>query len=513
MTSYSDNDDDDHEYENHEEDYDNDTGEGTETYSYDTEEGTETYSYDGISESTCGLDQPFTATKTNLRDTQEWCYHAPDTGPYSNAEKNACESHYVGGPDYSAECKYVFAEGSYRCKLKLPIYYPCTNTVSPLPPPTTTTTSPPPPPSPSPPPPPLVADSTCGLNQPFTATKTNLWDTQEWCYHAADTGPYSIAGKNACESHYIGGPDYAAECMYVEAGGSYRCKLKQPIYYPCTDDTLSPLPAPPPTSTPPLPQPPSPSSSPPNQVLSPASPPPPPTMTLPPPPPQPSPPPPPLVADSTCGLNQPYTATKTNLWDTQEWCYQAADTGSYSIAGQNACESHYVGGLEYSAECTYVPAGDSNYRCKLKQPIYYPCTDDTLSPLPAPPPTSPPPPPQPPSPSSSPPDQVLSPAPPPPTTTTMTSPPPPQPSSPPPPLVADSTCGLNQPYTATKTNLWDTQEWCYQAADTGPYSIAGQNACESHYIGGPDSSAECTYVPAGDSNYRCKLKLPIYYPC
>jgi len=375
----------------------------------------------------CGLDQPFTATKTNLAGSGQLCYQQAGDD-FSTAQRDACQSYYIGVPEYVAECAYVpHGSNNYRCTMQSPPFYQCGSVRPPLPP---LPTVPPTAPSygasePTEPPTHPPTHPTSSPTVPPTAPSYGASEPTEPPTHPPTRPTSSPTGP---PTHPPTEP------------------TKPPTQPPTQPPTV------PPASLSSSPQPPS-ASSPPDQAL-----------TLPPPQPSP-PPPPPVVTDSTCGLNQPFTATKTNLWDTREWCYNAADTGPYSTAAQNACESHYVGRPDYSAECTYVLAGGS-YRCKLKLPIYYPCTG-TLSPPPPPPPS---------------------------------------------PLVAGSTCGLNQPYTTTKTNLWDTGEWCYNAADTGPYSIAAENACESHYVGRSDYSAECTYVLVGDS-YRCKLKLPIYYPC
>ena len=110
----------------------------------------------------------------------------------------------------------------------------------PSPPPPPPSPSPPPPPPASPPPSSVQVDEACGLNQPFTLTKTNLWDTQRWCGMAVPLGPFNVGRRDACLRYYVGRPDYTSECMYAPAsGGKYKCKLTWPPIYPCEVQTLS----------------------------------------------------------------------------------------------------------------------------------------------------------------------------------------------------------------------------------------------------------------------------------
>jgi hypothetical protein len=290
--------------------------------------------------------------------------------------------------------------------------------------------------------PPVITGEGCGLNQPFTSTKTNLWDTGRWCGEAVPAGPYNVGRRDACLRLYVGRPDYTTECAYVlDSGSTYKCKLVWPPFYPCEYE---------------------------------ASPPPPPPSRKPPPPPPPS--PPPFTGASNCGLAQPFTLTRTNLWDTGRWCGDAVPVGLFDGAKRDTCNRYYVGRPDYSAECAYIPASGGKYKCALTWPPFYPCEGElTRSPPPPPPPL--------------------------------------------PPLVIAGDCGLAQPFTLTRTNLWDTGRWCGDAVPRGRFDSGKRDACGQFYVGRPDYTAECAYAlvsgVTGDStgDYKCNLVWPPYYTC
>eukprot|EP00967_Tisochrysis_lutea_P079783 scaffold109299_cov32-Tisochrysis_lutea.AAC.2 len=155
----------------------------------------------------------------------------------------------------------------------------------------------------------------------------------------------------------------------------------------------------------------------------------------------------------------------------------------FSASRRGTCESAYVGLSKYTSQCVYSDVGDGDFKCILEWPPYYPCEEDTV-------------------------DEIKPPAP--------TMPPPPSPLPPPPPSGGSdigSDCGLDQPYTMTKSNLWDRQLWCGQVVRSGEFDQANRDTCERFYVGRPDYSAECTYVVTSGSTYECKLKWPPFYPC
>jgi len=285
--------------------------------------------------------------------------------------------------------------------------------------------------------------------------------------------PFSVSRRDTCRSYYVGTSEYTAECIYVPtSGGDYKCQMLWPPIYACPTEDVS-------SSSPPPP-------SPPTTLVSSPPPPPSPPPPSPPPPPLPSSSPPDTLTSSECGLHQPYTATKINLWDSGRWCGSVIRRGSFSLTLRSTCESYYVGRPDYVSDCIYESLSTGEYSCKLRWPPTYPCEGANPSALPS---LSSPPLPPPPSPS------------------------PPPPSSPPVASISDASCGLDQPFTKTKVNLWDRQLWCPQAVPTGPFSTARRDACHNLFVGRQDYTSECLYESTGDGNYKCKLSWPPIYPC
>lgn len=267
--------------------------------------------------------------------------------PFSTSRRATCEGQYVGIRSFTSECTYESAgDGDYKCALRWPPHYACDSTSTPF----SSHPPPPPPPSlpsrrPSPPPPALAPPpQTCGLNQPFAITKSNI--RPKWCPQMVPQGPFNARHRNTCEGLYVGLPQYTSECKYVNIhDGQYKCVLEWPPHYPCDKDegenVLSSSPPPPP---PPFP-------GPPPQSISGS-----------------------LNTSGRCGLNQPFTLTKTNLWNSGRWCGQVVSQGAFNSEDRNTCEGFYIGRPDYSAECEYIATSEGKYSCKLHWPPFYPCS-------------------------------------------------------------------------------------------------------------------------------------------
>eukprot|EP00962_Isochrysis_galbana_P024051 scaffold7347_cov112-Isochrysis_galbana.AAC.1 len=144
---------------------------------------------------------------------------------------------------------------------------------------------------PSPPPP--MLNVSCGLAQPFTIGRTNLYQTERWCADAVAAGSWTAQRREQCEAHYVRTPEYASPCVWSNADAlTWRCLMQWPPHYNCLP------PSPPPPLLPSSPPPPSPSPSPPLRA--------------------PSPPPATYDGKLPCGFDQPFTLSETNIWP--RWC-------------------------------------------------------------------------------------------------------------------------------------------------------------------------------------------------
>lgn len=105
----------------------------------------------------------------------------------------------------------------------------------------------------------------CGLDQPFTATRTNARALGKWCKALAPEGAFNANAKETCEGHYIGTDEYVTKCEYRRKASTdteYWCKAEWPPVYHCPPappfsppsipDPLPPLPAPAPPPMAPL---------------------------------------------------------------------------------------------------------------------------------------------------------------------------------------------------------------------------------------------------------------------